>query len=110
MYIYILIGTLGHYVGITKNLEQRFKWHQKSYPNAMSKRQAGTNLKIEHWWNVSDRYTALKIEKYLQKLSVHDFWQLVKDVAIDLKYVRLEALKLPDTSFEIQTKFNEQPN
>ncbi len=112
MYIYILSGSKGCYIGITDNLERRFKQHLTGNSSSSCQTKAGNNLNIEHWWNISNRYLALKIEQLLHKIQREEgnntIWQIVHDVPISTKELLVEAMKLKDSSYQRQFRLPER--
>jgi len=94
MYIYIISGTKGLYIGITRD--------------KTSCKLAGNSLELMHWWNVSTRYLALKVEVLLQRYQRNygdEFiFQLVNDIPLGVELLVKEALDLPDTFYQSQHK------
>ena len=112
MYIYILQGTKGLYICVTEDLQRRYKEHLRGvkYNGAVShsKRVAGGDLQIEHWWNVDTRYEAEKVESYLQ--AAHKqfgdswIWRFVNDCPVNISLLLKEALAVPDSRRDLYVK------
>lgn len=111
MYIYVLSGTKGGYVGITSNLGRRVAEHL--YRDPYSFAIAGKNIKLEHWWNVDTRQEASKIENFLHKLQCElgnsIIWEIILDMPFITKSFYKEVLehKMPVRG---QTNYSKQGN
>lgn len=79
MYIYVLEDFKGkQYVGITTNLERRFKSHKRGHTVATSKMNLVT-LEIRHYWNAPSYSYASRLERYLHSVKPHVVIDLILD-------------------------------
>jgi predicted GIY-YIG superfamily endonuclease len=105
-YIYVLSGSKGLYVGLTKNLTRRLKMHLNKAKDASKRSQSrykcGKDLQLFHWWNISNRYLAIKVEYLLHKIQKdegdYSIYQIVNDLPADVNPLISACKNIPDSA------------
>lgn len=99
MYIYFLQGLDGVYIGITNNLKRRCLQHKHGISSTALAR-TGEKTKLVHYWNVSTRYIALKVETYMQAMQTSEGDSAVLALCAEFpllpKIILEESLAIPD--------------
>jgi len=103
-YVYLLDSARGMYIGQTADLEKRLRAHKSGAVKSTA--QLG-GVVCQWWWNVCTRYEALKLELYLRRMQREcgdaSVWGLMLD-SVTASQLLHEALKLPDTPYQLQFK------